>query len=73
MACSVSHSHGTSPLVRYLMFRGLVYNTYLVSIADSECDSDIDPSNTEQYVVWGVGGLGETAFKHFLRASSELI
>ncbi len=55
------------------MFRGLVYNTYLVSIADSECDSDIDPSNTEQYVVWGVGGLGETAFKHFLRASSELI
>ncbi|KAL5467444.1 hypothetical protein EMCRGX_G031668 [Ephydatia muelleri] len=38
---------------------------------DSECDSIIDPSQP-QYVVWGVGGLGETAFKHFRRAQATM-
>eukprot|EP00731_Ephydatia_muelleri_P026197 Em0018g297a len=40
-----------------------------LSTNDSECDSIIDPSQP-QYVVWGVGGLGETAFKHFRRAQA---
>ena len=40
----------------------------LISLADSTCDRNIDPGNTNQYIVWGVGGLGETAFKHFIRA-----
>ena len=39
---------------------------------DSTCDIPIDPLNMEQYIVWGVGGLGETAFQHFKRASGEL-
>lgn len=38
---------------------------------DSTCDLPIDPSNEEQYIVWGVGGVGETAFKHFERANGE--
>ena len=40
------------------------------SSADTTCDRDIDPTNEDQYIVWAVGGLGESAFKHFLRASS---
>ena len=39
--------------------------------ADSTCDLPIDPLNENQYIVWGVGGLGETAFRHFLRAQSQ--
>ena len=35
------------------------------------CDQSLDPDNENQYVVWGVGGLGVTAFRHFLRAQSE--
>ena len=35
---------------------------------DDRCDIDIDPDRIEQYVVWAVGGLGVTAFKHFNRA-----
>lgn len=37
------------------------------------CDRAIDPSNQNQYIVWGIGGLGETAFKHFARANGEQI
>jgi hypothetical protein len=36
--------------------------------AGDECDLPLDPDNEDQYVVWGVGGLGETAFRHFIRA-----
>ena len=43
----------------------------LISLADSTCDITIDPNNTNQYIVWGVGGLGETAFKHFIRADGR--
>ena len=39
--------------------------------ADSTCDITIDPTNQNQYIVWGVGGLGETAFKHFTRAECK--
>ena len=38
---------------------------------DSTCDLNIDPDNEEQYIVWGVGGVGETAFKHFERANGK--
>ena len=42
-----------------------------VIVADSTCDITIDPDNTNQYIVWGIGGLGETAFKHFDRADGR--
>ena len=42
-----------------------------VIVADSTCDITIDPDNTDQYIVWGIGGLGETAFKHFDRAEGR--
>ena len=42
-----------------------------LSAADTTCDSTMNPS-LDQYIVWGVGGLGETAFKHFIRANCEL-
>ena len=39
--------------------------------ADSgTCDRPIDPTNQNQYIVWGIGSLGETAFKHHTRATS---
>ena len=39
--------------------------------ADTTCDTSIDPTNSNQYIVWAIGGLGETAFKHFLRADGK--
>ena len=38
---------------------------------DDVCDLALDPDNENQYIVWGVGGLGETAFRHFTRAQSK--
>jgi hypothetical protein len=38
--------------------------------AGDACDKAIDPDNENQYIVWGVGGLGDTAFRHFVRAES---
>ena len=38
---------------------------------DAVCDLALDPDNENQYIVWGVGGLGETAFRHFTRAQSK--
>ncbi len=38
---------------------------------DSSSDRPIDPGNVNQYVVWSVGGLGETAFIHFKRATAD--
>ena len=59
------------PLVTSKLRCFLKYNLYQASkylhTDDSLCDSTINPSQP-QYVVWGVGGLGETAFKHFKRA-----
>lgn len=40
-------------------------------LGDTVCDIAIDLNNTEQYVIWGVGGVGETAFKHFVRGSGN--
>jgi len=42
-----------------------------VYVADSTCDIPIDPTNLNQYVVWAIGAVGDTAFKHFDRASGE--
>ena len=39
-------------------------------LGDAACDSVINPE-TEQYVVWAVGVLGETAFKHTRRAECK--
>ena len=41
--------------------------------ADSDCDQDFDPDNEEQFIVWAIGGLGETAFIHFERADRKLM
>ena len=47
-------------------------NYYLsLSAADTTCDRTMDPGQN-QYTVWAVGGLGETAFKHFIRAEGML-
>ncbi len=40
---------------------------------NNTCDRVIDPNNRNQYIVWGVGGLGATAFQHFKRASRKLL
>ena len=32
----------------------------------------LDPDNEQQYIVWGIGGLGETAFRHFTRAQGKV-
>jgi hypothetical protein len=37
--------------------------------AGDACDKAIDPDNENQYIVWGVGGLGDTAFRHFIQTS----
>ena len=43
---------------------------HLSTIADSgSCDRPIDPTNQNQYIVWGIGSLGETAFQHHTRAT----
>lgn len=42
----------------------------VISHAEDECDLTLDPDK-DQYIVWGVGGLGETAFRHFKRATSN--
>lgn len=47
-----------------------VSSVYLF-IGDSTCDIAFDPDNEEQYIVWAVGGVGETAFKHFRRAEGK--
>ena len=42
---------------------------YYFFTADSgTCDRPIDPANQNQYIVWGIGSLGETAFQHHTRA-----
>ena len=43
----------------------------LIPLADSTCDISIDPNNTNQYIVWGVGGLGETIMQHTIRAECK--
>ena len=44
--------------------------TLSMNTADSgTCDRPIDPTNQNQYIVWGIGSLGETAFQHHTRAT----
>ena len=50
----------------------LFYKIGFCFVSDDACDLELDPNNTNQYIVWGVGGLGETAFRHFERAQSNI-
>ena len=45
---------------------GICFKPY----AGDACDLALDPDE-DQFIVWGVGGLGETAFKHFIRANGN--
>ena len=40
---------------------------------DSDCDQDFDVNNEEQFIVWAVGALEETALIHFERADRKLM
>ena len=33
----------------------------------------MDPTNQMQYIVWAMGGLGETAFIHFSRSDRKFV
>ena len=37
-------------------------------VADEDCDLSFDPDST-QYIVWALGGIEETAFKHSKRSN----
>ena len=37
--------------------------------ADSICDKEFEPSNTNQYIVWAIGNIRETAMYHSIRIS----
>ena len=48
-------------------------NALTLHVADSgSCDRPIDPTNQNQYIVWGIGSLGVTAFQHHTRAAGRL-
>ena len=49
--------------------QGLLY-TVVLCIGD-QCDRTLNTTVENQYIVWGMGGLEETAFIHFARAQSE--
>ena len=50
----------------------IYYYLYAFCAADSgTCDRPIDPANQNQYIVWGIGSLGATAFQHHTRATCE--
>ena len=53
------------------MCQHLHNDTLIKYPGDNTCDIPVDPDNENQYIVWGIGGLGETAFKHFIRAEGE--
>ena len=40
---------------------------------NGSCDRPIVPSNQNQYIIWGIGSLGETAFQHHTRAASKQV
>ena len=44
----------------------------IVVVGDSACDIAIDVEDTTQYIVWAVGGIEETAFKHFVTGRSKI-
>ena len=48
-----------------------MYNNYYVIIYITDtCDRAFN-LNEAQYIVWAVGGIEESAFKHFTRAERE--
>ena len=56
-----------APLTNYICSS---YNIMLLFIGDSDCDLTFDPAN-EQFVVWAIGGIEETAFRHFDRSGCK--
>ena len=57
--------------IRYCILFVFMALLYPSVTGDDVCDLALDPDNENQYIVWGVGGLGETAFRHFTRAQSK--
>lgn len=52
----------------------IFYNKVILNflyLDDSTCDINIDPTNSNQFIVWAIGGLGRTAFKHFINAKCK--
>lgn len=41
---------------------------YFLVIGDTECDIDFDVNNQNQFIVWAIGGLDQTAFIHTERS-----
>ena len=57
-----------------LYIKSMHYVYVYICIDDNgTCDRPIVPSNQNQYIVWGIGSLGETAFQHHTRAASKLV
>ncbi len=58
--------------VLYVLLTAVVnsFFYFLLSKDDSVCDTDFTP-NMQQYIVWAIGGLGQTAFIHFSRANRK--
>ena len=46
---------------------------FMYTADDGTCDRAIDPTNQNQYIVWGIGALGATAFQHHTRATGTCI
>lgn len=49
----------------------IISGTYSFYFSGDMCDIALDPNSTNQYIVWAIGGLGETAFVHFSRAECK--
>ena len=76
---SVSHSPGLSIRVSslnykyYCVTRSIRSPIFIYTADVGRCDRAIDPNNRNQYIVWGIGALGETAFRHHTMASGESV
>ena len=57
----------------YVMYIINPLQLLLLLLGDSACDTNFNVSNQNQFIVWAIGGLGETAFIHFERANRKLI
>ena len=51
-------------------FRSYLANFFALSKGDDSCDTDFTP-DMDQYIVWAVGGLDQTAFIHSSRADRK--
>ena len=65
------HLHHHSLILYNNFSKNYYYFLMIIRTADTTCDTSIDPTNSNQYIVWAIGGLGETAFRHFIRANGK--